>query len=77
MIEFALHDTATHRGTRIRARIFCEVWMYTDHGGRIERGDIVARILDGGKVQPYRIEEVLATNPTYQKFRVAKLAQYL
>ena len=68
-----MHDTVRHRGRVLRARILCDVWMYTDSQVRISRGDLVAR--DRGRATPdqwYEVTALIATNGVYQKFRVAK-----
>lgn len=73
MSTLSLHDVVMRYGAQLRARILCDVWMYTDYPYRIERGDVVARIKGDGTPTYYTIEEVLVTNGEYQKFRVAKM----
>lgn len=68
-----MHDVVIHYGTHLPARILCDVWMYTEWDYGFARGDLVEKVQADGQRVPYRIEEVLVTNSTYQKFRVAKL----
>lgn len=73
-----LHDTVRHCGRILHARVLCDVWMYTLPNIRIMRGDPVA--LDRGDGYPpqwYEVTEVLASNASYQKFRLAKVGPNL
>lgn len=77
MNGLALHDVVMHCGSQLRARILCDVWMYTDSPYRIMRGDVLAKIEGDGTPTYYRIEAVMVTNNEYQKFRVAKMPAWL
>ncbi|AWY05088.1 hypothetical protein SEA_HORTUS1_110 [Microbacterium phage Hortus1] len=74
MNGMALHHTVIHDGRYLRARILCDVWLYTDSPYRISRGDVVARMHGLGEPPTYYVvEEVLVTNGEYQKFRLARM----
>lgn len=73
-----LHDTVRHCGRILRARVLCDVWMYTQPNIRIMRGDLVGRDRgDGYPPQWHEVREVLASNGSYQKYRVAKVGPNL
>lgn len=67
-----IHDIVLQGGYRLYGRVLCDTWLYVNTDRRISRGDLFA--IYGDMENDYEIVEVLATNSTYQKFRVAKLA---
>lgn len=67
-------DTIKMYGKSIPARMLCGTWLYVRTDYYIDRSHLFWLARDDSY---YRVEEVLATNSSYQKFRVAKLPPVL
>ena len=75
-LPVVLHDTVFHYGHSLRARILCDIWMYTSTYVLISRGDTVTQVKNREPVY-YEVTDVLVSNAAYQKFRVAKRSPVL